>query len=203
MWPHIVETVAHWPWSTIAAFGAAGAAISIAVAQRRERRQFLGRQTVVELAASSGGWHTEAAKFLGALRRHLQGTASASAVNIEAFDRLSAATSTTSQVFTGAKLACSDFELHLRIAESESKLVEFMERLQKPTELETPEHERERLMTTFEQSLVTLDGFGDATDALLSRGFAIYSQRRGLRYRRAKRRWDRRVKAVESANQAQ
>lgn len=198
MWTHIVHVVTHWPWSTIAAFGAAAAAVSIAVAQRRERRQFLGRQTVVELTASSVGWQMEAARFLGTLRRHLQGTAPAATVNIEAFDRLSEAASTTSRVFVSAKLACGDFELHRRIAESESILVEFMARLQRPLEPETPEQQRARLARTVEQSLVTLDDFGKATDALLTRGLAIYSQRRGLRYRLAKRRWDRLVKTVES-----
>ncbi|ETA96254.1 hypothetical protein BB737_11900 [Mycobacterium avium subsp. hominissuis] len=50
MWGHIVEAVRHWPWSTIAAFAAAGAALWIARAETRERSQALGRQVIVEVA---------------------------------------------------------------------------------------------------------------------------------------------------------
>jgi ABC-type Co2+ transport system permease subunit len=55
---HIAQVVSHWPWSTIAAFAAAAAALWVARAETRERKQLLGREAVVDVVAMTFNWHS-------------------------------------------------------------------------------------------------------------------------------------------------
>jgi hypothetical protein len=200
MWAHVVHAVTHWPWSTIAAFLAAGGAWGIARAQTNERRALLGREAVVDVNGAAYAWHNEAGMFLSAIRRFLAGKATASALNNDAFVRMSAATATTARSLTSARLACNDFEMLLRIAEAESKLIAFLAPLATvQSDGASMDVQRERLGHIFEGNQQVIRDFGAATDAFVQRGFAVYAARRGIRFRRANRRWDRQVEAAKAA----
>jgi hypothetical protein len=57
--------------------------------------------------------------------------------------------------------------------------------------------ERARLETAFNSGVAILNEFDSVTDALIKRGFEVYSPRRRLGYRFSKRRWDRVVDAAQ------
>jgi hypothetical protein len=199
MWAHIVHVVTHWSWSTIAAFAAAVAALAVARSQTRERRQMLGSQIVVDVGAESLIWHRAAGAFLRSVTQHFQGQMSANDLNREPVAQVTAAIAGMDSVLKRARMACNDFELLYRIAEAESRLGAFAERLQRPTE-ESLEQQDRRLGRIFDDGRTDLQAFGAAIEAFQMRGFTVYSPRRGLRFRWQHRRFNRQVKAAESQN---
>lgn len=193
MWGHIVQMVEHWPWSTIAAFAAAAAALWIARSETRERSQALGRQVIVEVQHSALQWSIECSRFIGLIQKHIQNQASAAYLNEEGLEDFTATTGENNRVFKTARLACNDFELQVRLAEAESHVGALLDALDRPAR--GNESERDRLDRMVSVGLASLKGFNLATEALANRGFALYSPRRGVRYRIAQWRWDRAVKA--------
>jgi hypothetical protein len=185
-----------WPWSTIAAFAASAAAIWTARGQTRERQQLLGREIVVELAANSLSWNTEAASFLRSVRRFLEGVGSREEINSDALAQFTEASRVAARGFMAARIACRDFELQLSIADLERTVQEFAENLPRPLGGESAPQERERLTLMLEVGLRTLADFRIGSDALVRRGVDVYSSRRGLRYWRAQKRFERRRPTV-------
>jgi hypothetical protein len=181
-----------WPWSTIAAFAASAAAIWIARVQTRERQQLLGREIVVELAANSLSWNTEAASFLRSVRRFLDGVGSREEINSDALAQFADASGAAARGFMAARIACRDFELQLCIADLERTVEEFAENLPRPLGGESALQEQERLTRMLEVGLRALADFRIESDALVRRGVEVYSSRRGLRYWRAQKRFERR-----------
>jgi hypothetical protein len=201
-----LHVTAHWPWSTIAAFAASAAALWIARVQTRERQQLLGREIVVELAANSLSWNTQAASFLRGVRRFLEGIGSQEEVNSDALAQFIEASRAAARGFMAARIACKDFELQLCIGDLERTVGEFAENLPRPPASESAPQEQERLTQMLQDGLRTLADFRIGSDALVRRGVEIYSSRRGLRYRRAQKRFERRRPAAvlqESAADAQ
>ncbi|TMS53655.1 hypothetical protein [Mycobacterium sp. DBP42] len=72
-----------------------------------------------------------------------------------------------------------------------------LESLDPPAEGQTAEAHRERLQRIVDDGVAGLKAFSAAIETLLSRGFKVYSPRRGLRYRIAQERWDRQVDAAK------
>jgi hypothetical protein len=200
-WAQVVlHWVTHWPWSTIAAFAAAAAALWIAHAETRARQQLLGREAVIELGAVSLNWSNQAAHFLGAIRRALDGTGPRATVNKESLNRLTEATRAATRAVMSAQMVFTDAELLDRAAETESQIAQFMGIMQRPA-TRTPEgmivpvtesaaQEQERLNGAVTEGLRRLDAFGPVTDALVQRGLQVYSPRRGSRHRIFQPRFD-------------
>jgi hypothetical protein len=191
-----LHAVADWPWSTIAAFTASAAAIWIARVQTRERQQLLGREVVVELAANSLSWNTEAAHLLRGVRRFLEGIGSHEEINNDALAQFTEASRAAARGFMAARIACRDFELQLCIADLERTVEEFAENLPRPPASESAQQERERLTLLLQDGLRTLADFRIGSDALVRRGVEVYSSRHGLRYWRAQKRFERRTPTV-------
>jgi hypothetical protein len=187
-----LDVVTDWPWSTIAAFTAAAAAIWIARVQTRERQQLLGREIIVELAANSLNWNTQAASLLRGVRRFLEGIGSEEEINNDALAQFTEASRAAARGFMAARIACTDFELQLCIADLERTVGEFAENLPRPPASESAQQERERLTRILQDGLRTLADFRIGSDALVRRGVEVYASRRGLRYRRAQKRFERR-----------
>jgi hypothetical protein len=186
------HVVTDWPGSTIAAFAASAAALWIARVQTRERQQLLGREIVVELAANSLSWNTQAASFLRCVRRSLEGIGSRDEINNDALAQFTEASRAAAWGFMAARIACEDFELQLCIADLERTVGEFAENLPRSPASESAEQERERLTQMLQDGLRTLADFRIGSDALVRRGVEVYTSRRGLRYRRAQKRFERR-----------
>lgn len=188
-WLHVVTD---WPWPTIAAFAASAAAIWIARGQTRERQQLLDREIVVELAANSMSWNTQAASFLRAVRRFLEGIGSREEISNDALAQFAEASRAAARGLMAARIACRDFELQLCIADLERTVAEFAENLPQPPASESAQQERERLTRMLQDGIGTLADFRIGSDALVRRGVEVYTSRRGLRYRRAQKRFERR-----------
>jgi len=111
--------MAHWSWGTIAAFTAAGTALWVAGAETRQRQLLLAQQNVVELARTCLDWNSEAAAFLGAVRKFLDGTGSAAEINkqVKGFGEACIA---AAQKFMAGRLAFNDFELQRSVDEVEN-----------------------------------------------------------------------------------
>jgi hypothetical protein len=186
-----LHVVAHWPWSTIAAFTVSAAALWIARVQTRERQQLLGREIVVELAANSLSWNTQAAGILRCVRRFLEGAGSWEEINNDSLAHFTEASRAAARGFMAARIACKDFELQLCIADLERTVGEFVENLSRPPASESAQQERERLTQILQDGLSALADFRIGSDALIRRGVEVYAPRRGLRYRRAERRFER------------
>jgi hypothetical protein len=197
MWADIVDTVTRWPWATIAAFAAAGAAIAVARSETSERRQLLGRQTVVDVNAGSLVWYTKAGDFLRSIRQFFDGLISANHLNGEPLERFTGAVADMERILTSARMACNDFELLLRVAEAQSKLHVFTKRLERSPE-ETYDDGKRRLGALYDDGQALIKEFGQAIDAFVTRGFAVYSPRRGIRFRLRERQFNRLVKAAEA-----
>lgn len=195
LWTHtVLHVVTHWPWATIAAFTAAGAAIKVARDQTRERSEALARENVVALAGTCLEWSNRAAELLGTIRRFLLAPGAPGAgvaVNKVAVEGFTKACNAAVRGFMAGRLACNDFEMQLRIAELERSVVLFAAPLPASPN-ETPEQQIERLKQFLSQGLPMLQEFGSRTDALQRRGFELYSPRRSLRYRFNEWRFNRR-----------
>jgi hypothetical protein len=187
-----LHVIVHWPWSTIAACTASAAAVWVARAQTRERQQLLGREIVVELAANSLSWNTEAASLLRYIRRFLEGIGSREEINNDALAGFTEASRAAARGFMAARIACKDLELQLCIADLERTVGEFVENLPRPPATESAQQERERLTQMLHDGLRTLADFRIRSDAVVRRGVEVYSSCRGLRYRRAQKRFERR-----------
>jgi hypothetical protein len=187
-----LHVATHWPWPTIAAFTASAAAIWIARVQTCERQQLLGREIVVELAANSLSWNTQAASLLQCVRRFLEGIGSREEIDNDALAHFIEASRAAARGFMAARIACKDFELQLCIADIERTVGEFAESLPRPPASESAQQEQERLTQMLQDGLRMLADFRIGSDALVRRGVEVYSSRRGLRYRRAQKRFERR-----------
>jgi hypothetical protein len=190
------ETVQHWPWSTIAAFAAAAAAIWAVRLQTRDRDLLLARETVVEVTAATVLYHRDVIEFLTAVRQHMRKQISARELNDQALPRLTQAIATMDRHLKTARMNCNDFTMQIRIAEAEMHIACLLESIDPRRQVDT-ESERDRLDRIIQDGLKSLEGFGTATEAFLALGFDKYSPRRGLRYRISKWRWDRSVNASE------
>jgi hypothetical protein len=186
------HAAADWPWSTIAAFTVSAAALWVARAQTRERQQLLGREIVVELAASSLSWNTQAAGFLRCVRRFLEGVGSREEIDNDSLAHFTEASRAAARGFMAARIACKDCELRLCIADLERTVGEFVENLPRPPESESAQQERERLTQILQDGLNALVHFRIGSDVLVRRGIEVYAPRRGLGYRRAEKRFERR-----------
>lgn len=203
--------VTHWPWATVAAFAAAAAALWVAHSETRERKQLLGRQTVIELAAVSLEWSNQAASLLAALRRSMAGTAPREAVNIEALNVLTQATQGAVRALMSAQMVFTDPELLDRAAETQSHITQFLGTLQRPfTQTndgvvtpvpESQAQEQQRLNGVVEDGLRRLYAFGPVSDAMVRRGFEVYSPRRGSQHRTFHPRFDPRGAAAAPATE--
>jgi hypothetical protein len=71
-WWSAWDTVQHWPWSTIAAFTAAAAAIWAVRLQTRDRDALLARETVVDVSSAAVIYHRDVMEFLTAVRAHIR-----------------------------------------------------------------------------------------------------------------------------------
>jgi hypothetical protein len=185
------HVVVHWHWSTIAAFTVSAAALWIARVQTRERQQLLGREIVVELSANSLSWNTQAASFLRCVRRFLEGAGSREEINSDSLAHFAEASRAAARGLMAARIACKDFELQLCIADLERTVEEFAENLPQPPASESAQQERERLTQILQDGLNALADFRIGSDALIRRGVEVYAPRRGLRYRRAEKRFER------------
>lgn len=185
------HVVVHWHWSTIAAFTVSAAALWIARVQTRERQQLLGREIVVQLSANSLSWNTQAASFLRCVRRFLEGAGSREEINSDSFAHFAEASRAAARGLLAARIACKDFELQLCIADLERTVGEFAENLPQPPASESAQQERERLTQILHNGLNALADFRVGSDALIRRGVEVYTPRRGLRYRRAEKRFER------------
>jgi hypothetical protein len=193
-----LQVVAHWPWSTIAAFAAAGIALWVARSQTRERENLLGRETVVAVMDAANKWQKEGARFLATVNKLLQGQMPPGEMNEGPLDHVTAAVAATDRVLKTARMACNDFEMLWRVAEAESQVGAFLELLTRsPTE--TASEQLARLQGTPQAGLQYLNGFGRAIEAFVSRGFAVYSPRRSLRFRWAQYRMNRHIKSLDAA----
>lgn len=195
MWPQTFHTVAHWPWSTIAAFAAVGVTMTIARSQTGERAQLLGRQTVVDVAATSGKWATEMAKFRGITFRRLSGKAAPNELDEDAINsQILAATNDMMRVLQLARMTCNDFEMQRSVAAAEFAMVSFLAQIARPA-TESKHEQSARLKQNFEAGEAIAAQFGRATDAFVQRGYAVYSPRRDRRFKHAERQWNRQLKA--------
>jgi hypothetical protein len=195
-----LRVVGHWPWSTIAAFAAAGIALWVARSQTRERENLLGRETVVAVMDAANKWHKEGARFLATVNKLLQGQVPPGEMNEGPLDQVTAAVAATDRVLKTARMACNDFEMLWRVAEAESQVGAFLELLTRsPTE--TAAEQLARLQRTPESGLRYLNGFAQAIEAFVKRGFAVYSPRRTLRFRWAQHRMNRQIKSLAGARE--
>lgn len=182
-WLHVaLHSVGHWSWGTIAAFTAAGTALWVAGAETRQRQLLLARQIVVELAHTCLDWNSEAAAFLGAVRKFLEGTGSAAEIDKQAigFGEVCVA---AAQKFMAGRLAFNDFELQRSIDEVENVVNQFLALLPRSSLDETPEQQQLRLNQMLEKGLPLLEDFLYKAEAVRRRGFEAYSPRRTARYR--------------------
>jgi leucyl aminopeptidase (aminopeptidase T) len=192
----IWHAVTHWPWSTIAAFAAAASALWVARLQTRERENLLGRQTVVEVMDAANKWQKEGARFLATVNRAVQANTLTGALNEAPLEGVTAAAAETDRALKTARMACNDFELLWRVAEAEGQVGAFLELItRQPTE--SAAEELARVRRTPEAGLQPLNKFGKAIEAFVNRGFAVYSPRRGLRFRWAQHRLNRQVKLLQ------
>jgi hypothetical protein len=191
------EVIRTWSWATIAAFAAAGAAIWVARYETKQRAALLGREMVVGITASSMRYHRDVLGFLEKVRDHINNRIPAEDLDKQAFPRLVEAITAMDRELKSARMACNDFEMQIRIAEAELHIYALLQSLDpRPAGAES---QRARLDRIISDGLSSLQGFAAATEAFGERGFAVYSPRRGLKYRIANWRWDRKVKAEEKA----
>jgi hypothetical protein len=196
MWSELVHFVTNWPWSTIAAFAAAAAAVSVARSETKERATRLGQEAVVEINTRSMDYHKDVLDFFSMIRAHLKGQITADELNKVAYPHLTRTVTTIDRHLKFARMACNDFQMQIHIAEAESHIYELLELVdQRELPDESQEQSQLRLRRIIDQGLVILTRFSAASEAFVSRGFKIYSPRRGVRYRLAHRRWDRAVEA--------
>jgi hypothetical protein len=191
------ETVQHWPWATIAAFAAAAAAIWAVRLETRDRDTLLARETVVDVNSAAVIYHREVIEFLTAVRAHIRKQISSRELNDQAFPRLSEAITAMDRHLKTARMNCNDFTMQVRIAAAEMHIAALLETID-PARQVGIESQRDRLDRIIEDGFQSLQQFGDASEALVQHGFDRYSPRRGLRYRIAKWRWDRTVKAEQA-----
>ena len=180
MWTHAVHTVTHWPWSTIAAFSAAWAALWVAWIQTRERKRLLGRQTVIDLIAAGFNYTAAGERYLAFVGRYLNGSMSAEELDGEPLERVKAAGSKMLKVLWNASLVCDDRELHGHIVEVERNLRAF-QALFNESVAQSDEEGRNRFVRTEREGRESIKRFGEAGDAFLKRGFEVYASRRALR----------------------
>lgn len=174
--------MAHWSWGTIAAFTAAGTALWVAGAETRQRQLLLAQQNVVELARTCLDWNSEAAAFLGAVRKFLESTGSAAEIDKQAKGFWEACIAAV-QKFMAGRLAFNDFELQRSIDEVENVVNQFLALLPRSSLDETPEQQQLRLNQMLERGLPLLEDFMYKSEAVRRRGFEAYSPRRTARYR--------------------
>jgi len=150
------------------AFIAVGVTITIARSQTRERAQLLGRQTVVDVAAESGEWNTEMAKFQGVALRRLNGKAAPHEVDEDAVtSQVFAATNDMMRVLQLARMTCNDFEMQRHVAEAEMAMVAFLAQIPRPA---TNRYANNTHGSTELRRLDAIrDGFGRATEAFVQR----------------------------------
>lgn len=182
MWTHIAHIITHWPWANIAAFSAVVVALVVAQADTRERRQLLGREAIAEIAAAAISWELAGTTFLATARRAVNGRAPHAEVSGEAYNLLSAAYSSTVRVFTSAKLSCHDRQLLDSIREAEKNLTAFMAALKLPAS-DSPDKEEERINRIIEKGDKALRDFLVPIDAVVNRGYDLYSTRPSRRFR--------------------
>lgn len=187
----VIHTVGNWPWATIAAFTAAGAAVSVARAENKERATRLGQESVVEINTRALDYHRDVLKFFQLIRDNLNGSITAGELNEKAYPHLTETVAAMDRHLKFARMACNDFAMQIRIAEAESHIYALLEVVDRPAKANETAHEtQDRLGLLIEDGLTTLKGFSTATEGFVSRGFELYSPRRGLRYRLAQKRWD-------------
>jgi hypothetical protein len=140
-------------------------------------------------------WHKEGARFLSSVNKLLQGQVPPSEINEGAVDQMTAAVAATDRVLKTARMACNDFEMLWRVGEAESQIGAFLELLTRsPTE--TAAEQLSRVQRTPEAGLQYLNGFGQAIEAFVARGFAVYSPRRNFRFRLAQYRMNRQIESL-------
>lgn len=196
MWGQILQVVSNWPWSTIAAFTAAGAAVSVARSETKERANRLGQEAVVEINTRSIEYHRDILEFFRLIRSHLDGEITTETLNRQVYPTLTSAVLTIDRHLKIARMACNDFRMQIHIATAESHIYALLETVDQPRGSgETAVQARDRLNRILDQGEVHMKAFHTASEAFVSRGFQLYSPRRGIRYRIAQKRWDRSVAA--------
>jgi hypothetical protein len=181
MWTHIVHTVTHWPWSTIAAFAAASAALWVARMQTREHQRLLERQTVVDVMAAGINYRAEGARYLAFVGRYLNGSMSAEELDGEPLERVKAAGSAMLKVLWNARIVCDDRELHGGFENVERNLRALRALFNESVAQSDEEQEHNRFVQIEREGRESIKRFGEAGDAFLKRGFEVYASRRALR----------------------
>jgi hypothetical protein len=196
VWWSVWSTIQNWPWSTIAAFAAAAAAIWAVRLETRERDSLLARETVVDVNAAAVIYHRDVLAFLSAVREVSRRQMSPKDLEEQALPRLTEAIATMDRHLKTARMNCNDFAMQIRIAQAEMHIGALLESIDPMHHLN--ESRSDRLDRIITEGLQSLQGFGTASEAFLKDGFDRFSPRRGLRYRIAKWRWDRLVKAEQA-----
>lgn len=182
----VLDHIAGWPWSTVAAFLAVAAAIYAVWAQISERRRVLAGEAVAELSACALQWSTQAAACLKSVQRFLDGTISRSEANAQGLTVTTEATHKIARAVQMVKLTCCDSELLSLASEVERKVNEFLNHFDRP-ETELLEAERTRLTEVVEAGFATLEDFAAAAGGAVDRGVRVYKRRCSIRHHSPRR----------------